>query len=177
MSQRIAICGAHGVGKTTLAKALSEYTHLPILPDVAALAYHRGMPVNEQTTLWSLLWMIGEHTFLESQQVKGFIADKCIWDYYVYGTVILGNKYERIIRELSHPKLKRYDLVFYIRPEFNIEADGRSTDPTFQKLIDSEYLNLLKKNNVNFHILSGSVKDRLQHALEIINSTTKDIKI
>jgi broad-specificity NMP kinase len=47
---RVAITGAHGVGKSTLAEELSEVLAAPVLSTPGRTLAARGLPVNEDAT-------------------------------------------------------------------------------------------------------------------------------
>jgi hypothetical protein len=63
----------------------------------------------------------------------------------------------------------QYNHIFYIKPEFPIEDNRiRSTNPEFQKAVDSMYENFLKEHNIPFHYLTGSVDERISQIKKIL---------
>ncbi|MFZ5342004.1 MAG: AAA family ATPase [Patescibacteria group bacterium] len=75
-----------------------------------------------------------------------------------------------VVRKIAM-KTFNYDYIFYIRPEFPIEDDGiRSTNPDFQKAIQDYYEKFLIDNNIKYTLLTGSVDDRFNTVLKVINN-------
>jgi adenylate kinase family enzyme len=58
---KVAIVGAHGVGKTTLATALAKELEWRLIPDTAAEAFHKGFAVNEDTPVENQFWILCKH--------------------------------------------------------------------------------------------------------------------
>jgi len=93
---------------------------------------------------------------LENEKVnKDFVADKCIFDYYIYADVLgMDREVVSVLRKLAL-RNSNYDYIFYIRPEFPIEDDGiRSTNPEFQANIQNFYEVFLQENNVKYHLIT-----------------------
>jgi thymidylate kinase len=165
---KIALCGAHGVGKTTISKILSEELAFPILPDIVPDAFRLGFEINENTPPETQVWLIGKQLENERRE-KAFVADKCIFDYFVYAEA-LGMDADLVrLAERIAAKNGKYDFLFFIRPEFPIEDDGlRSTNIEFQKAVADTYERFLTKNEIPFTMLTGSVEERKKKALEVI---------
>jgi nicotinamide riboside kinase len=165
---RISIIGAHGVGKTTLAKKLAEEIDFQLIPDTAAEAFHKGFAVNENTPLENQFWILCKQIEYERAANQKFIADKALFDNIVYSKQIFNdtealNVIERIV--LSNAQ---YDLLFYIPIEIALVDDGRSIDPTFQKFIDQQYLKLIEKLKLTPQEIKGSIEQRVKQALKIV---------
>lgn len=167
---KIIIAGAHGVGKTTLAHKLKEQLGLPLLPDVAVEAFEKGFAISENTPPEVQFWMFARQLELEKMADR-FIGDKCLIDYSVYADIIFeDDRVKSLLAEMIKNNIK-YDYIFYLPVEFPIEDNGiRSLDPEFQKAVDRRYLEILKDWGLPFVFLPGSIDDRLQKALSVINS-------
>jgi len=70
-----------------------------------------------------------------------------------------------------------YDLVFYIKPEFELVPDGvRSIDSTYQKEIDEIFQFLLNTNPIDYHLLTGDVQTRLDQIDQAIEQKQMEIR-
>lgn len=162
---KIAIIGAQGVGKTTLAQQINkDYIDLRILPEAARLAKEAGYNLDHTATVETELWLIAKQIELESGEGK-WVADRSCIDLLAY-IHHLFSKEESLIELATKtlvPKFNHYDLVLYLPSgEFAIEDDGlRSTDVGFQQAIDQRIRDVLEKHQIPFIKIIGSPKERL----------------
>lgn len=169
---RIAVVGAHGVGKTTFAKALSLKLNFPIIPDTAAEALHKGFVVNEKTPPENQLWMLCKQIEYEREIKTNFVADKTLYDNMVYAKHIFSKNRSllKVIKEIVLSNAQ-YDLFFYIPIEIPLIGDGgRSVNPIFQRKVDYEYVRLLRKLAIKYHEIRGSLDERLGKSLTILSA-------
>jgi len=165
---KIVLAGAHGVGKTSFAKALAKKLKLNYIHDIVREeAVLKGFTINENTPSIIQLWLLTRQWELETITAEDWIADKCLYDYLVYGEIVLKNdNLKQIIRKEVLANA-HYDIVFYLPIEFPMESDGiRSNDENFRIKIDDQYKNFLKKQRIQYSTLTGSIKERVQQALK-----------
>jgi len=169
---KIAVIGSHGTGKSTLSKALSEKLGYGRIPDIVRdEAVQKGFLINEDTPIETQIWLVARQIELERNTQLPWIADKVLFDYAVYGDIILKDEEVKSVVNRLVERNANYDLIFYLPIEFSLEADGvRSADPEFQKKIDEYYRVYLQKQRIGFFELTGSVEERLNRALSYINS-------
>jgi len=168
---RIAIAGSHGVGKTTLAKALAKRLNFKYIPDIVREeAIKKGFVINENTPPEVQLWLVSRQWELENTTPENWVADKSLFDFLIYGEIVLKNENVlNVIREMV-TRNANYDFVFYLPIEFPLELDGvRSENLRFQKDVDSRYRKKLKELGVKYIVLSGSVEERVEKALKYLN--------
>lgn len=170
---KIAIVGAHGVGKTTLAKELSKHLKLTVLPDAAREALLKGFTVNEGTSPEIQLWILSKQIEFEHDFKDNFIADKTLFDNIVYGRQLFDDVNFLNVLEDVIKRIAKYDLFIYLPIEIPLVDDGRSMDPVFQEKIDKEYLKVLGEFGISYFQVRGSVKNRVRDALKIILSSSK----
>jgi len=167
---KIAIAGAHGVGKTTFAKVLAEKLNFNYIHDIVREeALNKGFVINENTSPEVQLWLVCRQWELENTTPENWVSDKSLFDYLVYGEIILKDeRVKKVIRDIVK-RNAHYDWVFYLPIEFQMELDGaRSEDLEFQKNVDYRYRQCLKEFGIKYIVLSGSVQERVNQALEYL---------
>jgi nicotinamide riboside kinase len=120
---RIAITGAHGTGKTTLARALSEKLGLPLIAEQARLvAAEMGVKNCEDLLRNPRLAREFQERVLEEQiraqlaHPGGFVSDRCTLDCIAYWNLYLGDGSDAgryFFRARLHA-FRRLDLVVYV---------------------------------------------------------------
>lgn len=164
---KIAITGAMGVGKTTLAKDLAEKLGLEILPEVARIAAEEGYKLDKDVSIDAEMFMISKQQKLEMDS-DSWIADRCFIDLLAYISILFPMN---ILLQFDVSDLledAKYDWVLYIPPEFDIEDDGvRSTDKDFQKTVDEKIKEFLPEGYVE---VTGSKEDRVNQVLKLIKN-------
>ena len=166
---RIAIIGSHGVGKTTLSVKLSNHFGFARIPDIVREAHEKKFVINEETPPESQFWILSKQIELERNTPESWIADKTLFDNIIYGNVILKDqKVKDVISDIVI-KEARYDAMLYLPIEFAIADDGlRSLNSEFQAQIDRSYIEFLNQNNFSYCTVRGTIEERFQQALAII---------
>ena len=165
---KIAIAGAHGVGKTTFAKALAKRLGFNYIHDIVREeATPKGFVINENTPSEVQLWLISRQWELEKNTPETWVSDKSLFDYFVYGEIILKDKaIKKVIKNVVE-RNSDYNFVFYLPIEFPMEIDGiRSNDLEFQKEVDNRYKKYLEGLGKKYIVLSGSNEQRLEQAIK-----------
>jgi nicotinamide riboside kinase len=142
---RVAITGAHGVGKSTLAAELSGILGMPVLTTPGRTLASRGLPVNDEATVTSqtLAWLL-QYRFEREQ--PDWIAPRSLIDVWAYTaqaavrhepTTLESALLEELERVTPIAVAKRYDELIYIPPRIALQADGvRPTEAGFQRSTD-----------------------------------------
>ena len=162
---KIAITGAQGVGKTTLAKQINkEYPDFKILPETARLAFEAGYNLDQTATTETELWLVAKQIELENGEGK-WVADRSCIDLLAYIHHLFSEKLALIefATKTLVPRFSNYDLVLYLPSgQFAIEDDGvRITDMKFQQAVDRRIRDVLEKHKIPFVKIVGSPKERL----------------
>lgn len=132
---KIAFCGASGTGKTTLATALSNKLHLPLLTNRArsiAELLHITDLYNINPTKRALY----QHAIILSQIEQelrvndcGFVSDRSVVDILMYWMLDNSENYPLLTKNywnliFFYKKYHPYDLLIYLPIEFEAENDG-----------------------------------------------------
>jgi predicted ATPase len=169
----VALIGSHGVGKTSLLKALSNVRDNIVTADgssriVKGFNQEIGgklSPIEEQL----LINRISDANWNSQIMLKNLFQTRTPLDHYAYSQALGYYEYAQERYELFSNSNFREVKYFYIPIEFDIEEDGiRYLDPEFQKQIDSELQGLIKHFNLEVITLSGSIEERLEKLLKNI---------
>lgn len=174
----IALSGAQCTGKTTLLNALRAddnfKTNFTFVDEIVRTLQKKGFKINEAGTDETQLAIMGEH--IKNTQLDGnVLVDRCVLDCMAY-TVWMW-RHHKISREIFHECYKmfmdnimKYDVIFYLSPEFEIIPDGtRSTDTLFRNEVVSIFEQLIREFNLTVVRLTGTVEERLKAMKKILN--------
>jgi predicted ATPase len=171
---RIGITGSHGVGKTTLLNALRSeplFKDYKICNEVTREIKKIGLPINEEGNDNTQKLIMHKHAY-NVIVYDNMITDRTALDCLIYSYYLRmgGGVTDETLAELEiacDKIIKHYDLIFYIRREFDIENDGvRSVERTFTDYIDKKFEEIYDRNKLFIVPLTGSVMNRIQQVLE-----------
>lgn len=184
---KIALTGAHGVGKSTLANYLQSQIQLTgktvvVTPEIPRLIceqtsdreyFRRGRNSLAKQTLILLGQVITEAENKGSYQLE--ICDRTLFDHWAYTLHAfqqeltgehLADTYEWFIAK----HCATYDKIFYLPTEIKPIDDGtREGDVAFQAEIDTIIVDLLTRHNLSFLPVTGTVAERATTILTTLN--------
>jgi nicotinamide riboside kinase len=143
---RIAITGAHGVGKSTLAERLGRILDLPELPTPGRILAARGLPVNQSATISSqtVAWLLQYR--LEREQ-PAWVAPRSLIDVWAYAVLAADRNRSDPLEQMMVAELAAatplamagaYDELVLIPVGVPLVADDvRSADEGFQHSTDA----------------------------------------
>jgi nicotinamide riboside kinase len=170
---RIAITGAHGVGKSTLAAQLTEVLGLPELPTPGRTLAARGLPVNEEATVASQLvaWLL---QYRLERERAAWVASRSLIDVWAYTVQAAARRdldpvEEALMQELAQATplaiVGTYDELIYVPPRISLVADDvRPGDETFQRSTDES----IRKALQDWSIPHTSLDVRDQKAVQVV---------
>ncbi|MFZ5898603.1 MAG: AAA family ATPase [Bacillota bacterium] len=175
---RIGLTGAQGVGKTTMARALSAKLGWPLIEEQARVIYYeggfsrecdlKGKPKQSSAFQWRCL---EEQIHLENEFDR-FIADRTVIDnaaYWIRWRMAYSPSRESLAYyKKCETQARLYDLVIYLPPEITLVANGfRSTDRDYQLEMDWLISTLMRGLVAPEKIItvSGTVDQRVEAVL------------
>jgi nicotinamide riboside kinase len=167
---KIAICGAHGTGKTTLVKLVAErFSTIAPLQRIVA-NYWDSVGVSDFELLpQDIRNVFQNHLLLNHIQTEdnsniNYVTDRSVIDYYAH-TVLDTNKslselaiYEALVLE----RVKNYSLIVYCPIEFAVESRALRADVSKQGHIDSLIQAFFAKWSIPVLKVTGSPEARLE---------------
>lgn len=174
---KIAISGAQSTGKTTLINELRKIYQVTFKTEITRELADKGYLINELGNDETQLAIMNSHK-TRLQIDEDVVYDRCALDGVVYTHYLfLHNKVSletlNISTEMFKDIINRYDIIFYLEPEFDIEDDGqRSSSKEFRDEIVCLFEQYINEYNINIRKLTGSVEERVnqfKNVLEEIN--------
>ncbi len=170
---RIGFTGAHGTGKSTLLREMFTWKELNGHCFVSGLTRHqaktKGLKLNQHGNFEGQKELVKAMSW-HLKTIPNLVVDRTLLDIFAY-TVHHRDKGGLNSRELNYIRNRArqyqhmFDVVFYIRPEFEIKGDDvRSADPGFAievAAIIEHAVTLEPLGTREIVVVSGTVKERL----------------
>ena len=178
---RIGIAGAQSVGKTTLLNALRSekiFQDMKVCNEVTRRVMSYGLPINEQGTDVTQKLIMQEH-IVNVFMYSNFITDRTAFDGIVYTKYLhengkVNDETMTFATDVFVKLIPKYDILFYIEPEFEIQNDGiRSIDANFRNRIVQIFDEYLDTYKISATRLSGSVRERVEQAIQAYKEQEK----
>lgn len=179
--KRIAITGTHGVGKTSLAYALTDSLkdlRVTLSSQIARTLIKNGYPLGREATAESYIQYVIAQLRAEqlAEECDLFISDRTLLDPLAYALVnrdAAGPGVPESIIELLRRtwllELRQYDLYVFVPIEFGMRADGvRPEGEDYRRKVEAQIVSLLNENNINHIVASGTVEDRNNQVLRAL---------
>ena len=163
---RIAITGPESSGKTTLSKALADHFQVKWFPEHAREYLKKNGPNYSESDLLNIALQQNQERVKEEVRDNILIYDTenlvlKIWSQIKYGHVTP--------EVISLVKNQYFDHYFLCSPEgVDWEEDPLREHPNNREELFSIYEVELKKLKVPFTVLKGSLTDRLEMAVDLI---------
>ena len=165
---KIAFTGTVSTGKTTLATEINKkYPELQLCTNLArSYMVNYGLKLNTEST--DDTQIIFNKLFENLLIIPSFVSDRSLIDSFAYHLSVYNrggiSPYVVAYQEsIVQHYMSKYDYVFYTPVEFPLVVDGqRASDLSYQQEIDNIIKMYLKKYNVKYQIIKGSVEERLK---------------
>ncbi len=179
---RISISGSHSTGKSTVIDALKKIPSISkrftfrgeVLRDIKKT----GININEYGTDNTQLLVMSK--FLEYSTLSDVILDRCALDGLVYSAYLYEkNQIKKNTLKIAESIFEnvRYDIMFYIPPEFNIVPDGvRSENAEFRDRVAELFEEYMTSYKIEPIRLTGSVDQRVVQFNETLAAYDKWMK-
>jgi predicted ATPase len=151
---RVAITGAHGVGKSTLAAAISERLGVPELPTPGRSLARLGLPVNEEASVTSqvVAWLM---QFRFEREHRDWVSSRSLIDVWAYTSLAGERAASDPVEAVLLSELERstrlaiegaYEVLIYVPPVIPLVGDDvREADAAFQRSVDERITDLIKR--------------------------------
>ena len=174
---KIGIAGTHSTGKTTLLNALRSedmFKDYEICDEVTRQVRSWGFDINEagnDITQRLIMMKHIENVFMYDDMITDRVClDGLVYTRWLYENDKVSGDTFLFAEEVFDKVWSEYDVVFWLRPEFALVEDGtRSMDLNFRNEIYNLFEHYVTSKNLNLVKLSGSVRERVNKALEVLN--------
>jgi hypothetical protein len=176
ITDKYAVVGTHGVGKTSIVSYLEFYfrqmSKVPeVIPEVARYAFETGIPINSDTTIEAQQDMQSMQKARERNAQNKFhkgvidtiVCDRGVIDNYVYALYRFGNDaknqmYDGVMNwMLANPYKKIFKMPLWNINDTLTNDGVRSSDKDFQIGIDNLLTIELQRAGIEYHTLPHEI--------------------
>jgi deoxyadenosine/deoxycytidine kinase len=168
---KIAFCGSHGTGKSTLLQSIAKDFDIPIL-DNTIRSYYKNigvddfdkLPANIRTQC-QLNLLLNQIQREDSEGQDGFITDRSVLDYIGYTAVSsdMSGGIRGVYEQLIKSRLQNYTHFVYIPVEFEAQKEHLRANPSSQKIVAEAIEGYIQKwlEKDKYIVVRGTVEERL----------------
>ncbi|MGW4720934.1 AAA family ATPase [Nocardia sp. NPDC004260] len=175
----VAVTGTHSTGKTTFLRRVTGQLHrerveVAVVADLGAEATEHGLPILQQHTWASTLWIVSRGMSLEAQawsRADVVLVDRPVSDalgYYEAAVEYRGDQPDHVnidqLEQLVTRHAGHYDLILRTVLDPRIPLDlskPRGTDPEFRSLADRHVAKVLERLGIGHDLLPSDGHDRV----------------
>lgn len=165
---KIAISGVQCTGKSTVLKELQKMPELSeyefVFEGIRNLKNQGKIKINEDGDDHTQMVIANFHK--DNLLKENVVLDRCILDCYAYSLysyqkgMISKDTLDKVT-EIYNETVNQYDVILYLRPEFEMIEDGvRSLNKEFRDKVLENFESLIKDLK-NVVVLSGTVENRV----------------
>lgn len=165
---KIAISGVQCTGKSTVLKELQKMPELSeyefVFEGIRNLKNQGKIKINEDGNDYTQMVIANFHK--DNLLKENVVLDRCILDCYAYSLysyqkgMISKDTLDKVT-EIYNETVNQYDVILYLRPEFEMIEDGvRSLNKEFRDKVLENFESLIKDLK-NVVVLSGTVENRV----------------
>lgn len=176
---RVAITGAQGVGKTTLARDLFAICHdrtrisCELLQGIGQRVKGAGYPLGQAATSDTIYAFAAEHLRRERTcQSELVIQDRCMIDLLAYVQVLglLEEPALRMLKEATLFSLAAIDLILYVPMFEALRSAGTGVEtPEFRAKIDAVIPEVARELGAQITTVEGELAERAANAFNKVS--------
>lgn len=168
---KIAVIGSQSTGKSTLGNQLSKKLNVPMITELA-----RKWDIEKATQI-ELIHIQKELLKLQIHEEhcnEQFISDRSTIDnlsYWLHNvSPIISKEENELYVKTALRNVKNYSHIFLLAPEFYpVDDNFRNTNIIYQLQIAEVINTILRLYNIPHYKLTGSIENRVQQAMEILD--------
>lgn len=177
----LSISGTHSVGKTTLANSVKNSLDEKciVLPEIARVLMRRGFKLNRDITEYGIISYLSEYQKYKSDLSSEIVvSDRSAIDLLSYVNVNQSKKIRKpfidLIESIVINDKNIFDEYVYIPIESIMIDDGvRPLSEKYRQDVDLEIKNLFQKYDIKYTVVDGTLEQRVDKFLGIINAKNK----
>lgn len=195
---RVAVVGAYGAGKSTLAARFAEQAGLPVAHGTPMRDPAGGPPkpladADPAELIQLVVRRYAERVEAEARNPQGFVSDGSLLHEWVYATVRLavgthpaagvdlalandaGDPHAEVVaalgREIVQRAAQSYDRVVHLPVEFALTDVVKPISEPFRDLSDELMMRTFAVAGVTVHPITGAVDARLSALADLVSKT------
>lgn len=180
---KLALSGAHGVGKSTLARRFADELQLAVLPTPGRWMAKQGLPINQEASVASqtLAWLLqqqfeGDHT--------SWVASRSLVDIWAYTALaaerdtspLAQSTFATLTTVTQRILVGRYTALLYLPPRVPLRPDEiRPADVHFQARIDELIRGALDRWQLPHLEIDATLPDVYERALRYVKDAHANV--
>lgn len=169
---RIAITGPESTGKTSLCRYLAEEYKTIFIPEYARSYLEKhGVSYDAADIPRFYKNQLERELKYASETNKPLFIDTEFSNASIWYHSKTGERHEWIQMMLNE---HRYDLYLLLKPDIEWQHDPLRENPGRSEFFFNEFLDMMKKMDFNFRIISGSGKERFLMARKAVDELIKE---